>query len=493
MKPAPVEQCRVLEIGCFDGVNLAAMAVGLPDCEFIGVDAAGTAIARGRALAEEIGLKNLTLRHLDLMEMAPDYGKFDYIIVHGVYSWVPEPVREQILAICKGSLAPQGVAYISYNAFPGCHNRVMIREIMQFHNRDFHDPQQQMQQGMSLLKVLASSLQDETEPYAMALKVEVKRLSGSSLESLYHDELAEVFTPFYFHEFMDQARRHDLQFLAEVDFYHMVPLGLKPEAVEILDKMGDDVILKEQYLDFMRGRYFRRTLLCHPDVSLNRKLEPDCVRSYNISTFSKPQSPAPNPEPGAQETFENQTGGKVASADPLARALYWYLIDKNPERISFQRLATEVELRARQQYAYAPEPDHDNVAEIAEIVFGGYRTGMLELHIHVPPYVVHVSDKPLASPLARCQVRRGDPVSTLHHRTVRLADPVLKGLVVRLDGTRDHTALRLELLQAIESGKMDLLDGEGKPMRDMSMVSKVIEDGLERILQSVARMAVLVG
>src|SRR5271169_3538598 len=86
MKPAPVEKCRVLEIGCFDGTNLAAMAVSLPQCEFVGVDAAGTAIARGRAMAEEIGLNNLTLRHLDLMEMAPDYGEFDYIILHGVYS-----------------------------------------------------------------------------------------------------------------------------------------------------------------------------------------------------------------------------------------------------------------------------------------------------------------------------------------------------------------------------------------------------------------------
>ena len=71
MKPAPVDECRVLEIGCFDGVNLAAMAMTLPRCEFVGVDAAGTAIARGRAMAEQVGLKNLALRHLDLMEMAP--------------------------------------------------------------------------------------------------------------------------------------------------------------------------------------------------------------------------------------------------------------------------------------------------------------------------------------------------------------------------------------------------------------------------------------
>src|SRR5689334_771895 len=50
MKPAPPQKCRFLELGCFDGVNLAAMAVALPDSEFVGVDIAGTAIARGKAL-----------------------------------------------------------------------------------------------------------------------------------------------------------------------------------------------------------------------------------------------------------------------------------------------------------------------------------------------------------------------------------------------------------------------------------------------------------
>src|SRR5208283_1780430 len=140
---------------------------------------------------------------------------------------------------------------------------------------------------------------------------------------------------------MEQARQHDLQFLAEADFFDMVPRGMTPKAVEILDKIGDDIILREQYLDFMRGRHFRMTLLCHPDVPLNRTLKPDCVRSYYVSTLAKPESPDPNPEPGAKETFQNETGGKLTSADPLARALFWYLVEKDPERISFQRLATE--------------------------------------------------------------------------------------------------------------------------------------------------------
>ena len=493
MKPAPVEQCRVLELGCSDGANLAAMAVGLPQSEFVGVDVAGTAIARGRTLAEEVGLKNLTLRHLDLMEMAPDYGKFDYIIAHGVFSWVPQPVCRQILAICKGSLAPQGVAYISYNTFPGCHIRLMLREMMLFHNRDFHDPQQKIKQALSLLKLLANSLTDDSEPYTKSLKGEFERLSGRAPEAFYHDELGEVFAPLYFHQFMEQARQHDLQFLGEADFFDMVPRGMTPKAVEVLDKIGGDIVLKEQYLDFMRGRHFRKTLLCHADVPMDRSLKPDCVKSYLVSTTAKPESPSPSYEAGVQDTFEGGTGAKLTTADPLARAMLWYLVEREPERIPFARLVTEAESRARQQFGFVPAPDQDVVADIAEFIWETYRAGMLDLHLHVPPFVVHVSDKPLASPLARWQARRSDSVSTLHHMTLKLKGTIQRGILALLDGSRDRTALRTDLLQVFASGKLDLLNEEGKVVSDMSIVSKAIDDELEDFLQNVWRAAILMG
>ena len=493
MKPAPVEQCRVLELGCFDGVNLASMAVGLPQSEFVGVDMASTAIARGRALAGDVGLKNLTLRHLDLMEMAPDYGKFDYIIVHGVFSWVPEPVVKQIMAICKGSLAPQGVAYISYNTLPGCHIRLMLREMMLFHNRDFHDPQQKMQQGLNLLKLLANSLEKESEPYVKLLQGDLERLTKNPLESLYHDELAEVFAPLYFHQFMDKARQHDLQFLGEADFFDMIPRGLTPKAVEVLDSIKDDIILREQYLDFMRGRHFRKTLLCHADVPMNRSIKPDCVKSYHVSMSAKPEAPTPNYEAGVQDTFQSGTGTKLTTTDPLARALFWYLVEREPERIPFQQLATEVEARARQQFGFVPKPDQDVTSDLAQSIWATYCAGLLELHVHVPPYIVRVSDKPIASPLARWQARRSDIVSTLHHKSLKLRTSVHRGLLALLDGSRDRTALRTDLLQVFASGTLDLVDGDGKVISDMSLVSKTIDDELEEFLQKASRTAVLMG
>ena len=115
LETAPVEKCRVLELGCGDGTNLVSMAYGLPNSEFIGIDAAGRAIAAGSEMTRDLSLHNVRLQQLNLMEFEADGERFDYIVAHGVYSWVPDPVRDRILAICSESLSPNGVAYVSYN------------------------------------------------------------------------------------------------------------------------------------------------------------------------------------------------------------------------------------------------------------------------------------------------------------------------------------------------------------------------------------------
>lgn len=493
MKPAPVEACRVLELGCSDGTNLAAMAVCMPHSEFVGVDSAGTAIARGRELAEKAGLRNLKLSHLDLLEMAPDYGMFDYIIAHGLYTWVPVPVREQILAICRGSLAPQGVAYISFNALPGCHTRIMLREMMLFHNRDFHDPNQRMNQALALLKILANAQEKQSEPYVRFLQEELGRMSERCPESLYHDELSEIFTPLYFHQFMDQAQRHDLQFLGESDLFEMMPRDLTPKAVEVLDRIGHNIILREQYLDFMRGRCFRKTLLCHANVPLNRSLKPDCVKAYRVSTSARPATPAPSPEPGGKDTFQCLSGAKLETADPLGRALFWFLADREPERIPFPDLVRGVEECARKRFEFTPKEGQDATADIAECIWRTYCAGLVDLHLFVPPFALSLSDRPVVSPLARCQAVAGDIVSTLHHRSLKLGNSIQRGLLALLDGSRDRATLLADALKLFSSGTLDFLDEDGKPVSDMNIVGKAIDDQMDIFLQRSVRMAVFMG
>jgi len=489
MRPAPVERCRVLELGCSSGANLLSMAVTLPESEFVGVDSAGTPIARGKAMVEALGLKNLALRHLDLLEMAPDYGRFDYIIAHGIYSWVPAAVRDQLLAICKASLQPQGIAYVSYNTFPGSYSRLMVREMMLFHNRDFRDPQQQTQQGMTLLKLLANS-RARPHIYTKTLQEEFERISKRSQEALYHDELEEDFQPVYFHQFMEHAQCHQLQFLGEADFCEMHPSNLAPQAKEVLDKISGDITLREQYVDFMCGRAFRRTLLCHNDVALDRSGKSVSVRSLYVSSLMRPNSPAPDCSPAAEETFRSSRGAELTTANPLGRAMLWYLFESYPGRIPFAKLASEAECRARERLGFVPKPDLDPASELADFAWAMYSAGLLDLHVYVPPFTTRVSERPVASPLARMEAREGDVVTTLHHRSLRLGDSVQRGLVMLMDGTRDHYALRKDLLELFKSGVLTLQEGD-KPIADMGTVEERIAAETENVLGGLARAAVL--
>ena len=98
MEPASIQSCRVLELGCGDGANLIPMAFGLPASHFVGVDAAARPLAKGQVMIKSLGLKNIILHHSSVIDVAPELGQFDYIIAHGLYSWVPAAVQDKLLS-----------------------------------------------------------------------------------------------------------------------------------------------------------------------------------------------------------------------------------------------------------------------------------------------------------------------------------------------------------------------------------------------------------
>lgn len=133
MYVAPIGACRVLEVGCGDGSNLIPMAVGLPGGEFFGVNLASPPIARGNAVIAAAGQRNVRLEALDPMAFPEDAGECDYIVAHGFCSWVPDFVRKRLWEVIGRHLAPNGVAYASYNAYLAAHLQNAVRDVMNFH------------------------------------------------------------------------------------------------------------------------------------------------------------------------------------------------------------------------------------------------------------------------------------------------------------------------------------------------------------------------
>ena len=148
MKPASPQHCRALELGCGDGTNLISFAHLFPESEFIGVDLVENQISVANETASTLALQNIEFLQRDLINVdTAELGKFDFIIAHGLYSWVPESVRERILQIYANCLSPNGVGYISYNAFPGSHIRQMIDQMMKYRVADITDPSERVQKA----------------------------------------------------------------------------------------------------------------------------------------------------------------------------------------------------------------------------------------------------------------------------------------------------------------------------------------------------------
>ena len=214
---------RVLEIGCGDGGNLIPMAYGLPAATFTGIDTSAPAIAAAQARTEELGLANVGFEQISLTDFEPPRGGVDYVLAHGVYSWVPEPVRAALLALCARALSVDGVAYVSYNALPGGRLRQALREILAAELEGIEEPAAKLAAARELLATLRSAW-----TYDDGLAT-LGGLASSMLEAgdalLYHDTLAPQNTPLYFRDFASAARRAGLQFLAEANFWEMQEIG----------------------------------------------------------------------------------------------------------------------------------------------------------------------------------------------------------------------------------------------------------------------------
>jgi len=435
MTPARPDRSRVLELGCGDGGNLIPMALELSGSEFTGIDLAEQAAARGRAMSQTLGLKNISLRQMDLLEAGGDLGRFDYILAHGLYSWIPAKVREGVLRICRENLAPHGVAYVSYNAYPGFHRREQFREMMLHHVRNVQDPSERYEEAVRLIAEF--SKYTRTGELARALFEEQRQHLAETVPwAVYHDDLADTNRAFYFHEFIADARRHQLQYLGEADFYEMHADTYPALVVEALERFsGTDVLVKEQYLDFMKGRRFRQTLLCREEVALDRKPGPERITELYVASSARPVSATPDLREGVAESFRGPRGAALETDSAAAKIALCRLSEIWPQTIHFPELLCR-----------------GDAARLADVLLQGYRLGLLQLHTLPPQFAAVAGEWPMASPLARLQAQQSPVVTTLRHTLVEVDDAIDRGVLLLLDGTRNRGALMEGVREFLRSG-----------------------------------------
>jgi hypothetical protein len=248
---------------------------------------------------------------------------------------------------------------------------------------------------------------------------------------------------------MDRAGAHGLQYLAEADFQEMGSHGFPPRLVEILDSIEQErgLVAREQYLDFLKVRRFRQTLLCHADVTLDRARAAERVEHLMVASPVAPAADRPNLGPGAVEEFRGPRGSLIKIDLPLAKAALLELGAAWPRRLPFRELRSRADARLARLGLSPAGKDTDQVRALAEILLDSYGAGVLQLHTFMPSLAFEPGERPAASPLVRLQLERSDPpvVSTLLHTTLRIDDPFGRFALGLLDGSRDRPALLRDL------------------------------------------------
>ena len=415
MKPAPAARCRMLEVACGDGANLVPIAAALPEARFLGFDLAAQPIEAGRKLAERAGVANVCLEVRDLAAFPPDAGTFDYIVAHGLYSWIPAGARDQLLALVARHLAPNGVAFVSYNVYPGCYIRRMVWEMLRFHTEPLETPGRRIAEAQALARLLAEA-RAPGDAYGTLLKTELERFSSRDASILFHDDLAPVNDPCWFHEFVAHADRHGLQFLCEAELVATSYFGLSDAARKVLDQL--DPLAREQYLDFAKCRRFRQSLLCRAGIEVDRNAGADKIEGFRFLSRAQALAGEPSHEPPKDELG-------------VARAILEAVDAASPNPVSVDDLARKL-----------PEVER---GRLRQLCFAAAQAGALQLHLEAPRIGTTLEGRPEATAVARAQAAEGRAVTTLRHAMVKLDDDLAKRMVPLLDGTRDAGALARDL------------------------------------------------
>ncbi|MCZ8393725.1 methyltransferase regulatory domain-containing protein [Achromobacter xylosoxidans] len=478
---APLARARVLELGCAAGGNLIPFAIAHPDAEVIGIDLSPEQINAGREVAERLGLRNLDLRALSITDIDDSLGKFDYIICHGVFSWVPPVVREAILRVCRDNLAPEGLAFISYNVYPGWKTSDILRDAMQLNSFSAATPAEKLKKAKEMLGLLQHGL-SPNNLMREAISKAAQALSQQPDHYLFHEYLEMINSPCYFLEFVASIQQAGLAYVSDVQPEGSFPSNYgEATATAVAAMSGDaDRVMREQYLDFAVGRPFRQSVLVHAERAdqILERPEASQFSSMLISTQLQPQTERDRAHPSHRH-FRTPANTGLATQDPSLIALIEVLLQQWPAPIPFDQA---VEIVGSKSELAGEALQHATMLHLITLL----NCGALRYRRETVAYG-NDSAKPRLIPGARELIIAASEKTlqvghyNLWHQVVNLsADPATRYVATLLDGSLSQTEVRTQLRDALTSGRISHPDGLA--LKGARNVDPVAQELLVRIL-----------
>lgn len=324
---------KVLEIGCAMGGNIIGQAINHPNSQFIGIDLSSEQIAIGKRAIDGIGCKNIELIEMDICNLISEFGgkiEFDYIICHGIYSWVPDFVRSAILQSCKELLSPNGVAFISYNCYPGWKYVEPLRDFMRFCAVKSSGNVADLESGLNAIKFQKAfyakySPNETSATHIKNLNTEyIKHIQNYPKSYVAHEYMEICNQPFYFLDFAADANDHGLCYVADAT-YHFDASFLPEGAISQYFRLSfDDYISANQAYDFLYSIRFRSSILTKEQNKNKLATSDEDKAKFLHNLHFKLIKPAPQLLSSAKDTY----------IEPLARALN----DAFPSTLSFDEV-----------------------------------------------------------------------------------------------------------------------------------------------------------
>ena len=413
------------------------MACVLPEARFLGIELAARPVGIGRGLAAALALSNVELRQGDVLDLPADLGEFDYIVAHGVYSWVSASVRDALMAAFARHLAPEGVAYLNFNAFPGGHLRNLVRDMMRFRLAAFDDPEAHGEDAVRFVRTVAEA-QPEGSPYRRVLEEELERIEGNPAGVLFHDDLAPDHQAFHFRHVAGHAARHGLQYLCEARPADVHP-GRYPAAVRAAlrrtggdriaaalrrsggeriaaalrrgdgdriaavppststasgdpasrrsgddhstaasHRTGDARIAREQCFDFLVCQMYRCSLFCREGIALAPHADPERMSDLRAASVARPDPAPADLTDGIPVAFRAPDGAAARIDDSAAKAALELLAGRWPASVELEALLRD----ARRRAGRTGRPTPLERREFAAFLASGPRLGA-----RGPPYL----------------------------------------------------------------------------------------------------------
>jgi methyltransferase-like protein/SAM-dependent methyltransferase len=485
-----LKQARVLELGCAAGGNLIPIAARHPNASMVGVDLSSVQIRQGQAAIDKAQLKNIELRALDITGIDASFGQFDYIICHGVYSWVPASVQDAILRICSQNLAPNGVAYVSYNVYPGWKAREIVRDAMILRGAPRDEPGEKLSYARGMLEFLEQSARpDSVLKKTLEENMPIVRNSGAYY--LLHEFLEPHNAPCYFKEFAARASGHGLTYLADAEPSTMFVQNYGEKVRDpLLRECGGSQIMMEQYLDFLVNRTFRQTLLVKQERAsgIRYRLDMERIRALEYAGVFSAEDGEVLTLDAREQICRAIRNLKVTLRLPVHKAVAQVLDERYPASMPTDALIAAVSARTGEPRA-AVEPTV--MAMLEELLI----LGAVRIRRTPPQASVSVSAFPRAPAVARNApglALSAGPTAVACNQWHELVGLSLleRCLLPLLDGKHSHEALAQHLATEARAGRLRFIKDE-KPLTEEAALREFTQQQVALALRDLRRKALI--